>query len=54
MNMDSKINNLLYLETIITNLIHREIEELLRGKESDSQKLKESIIYQIDDRLNTR
>jgi hypothetical protein len=51
---NQKIKNLLYLETLITNMIHHDVEELLRGKETDNQKLKESIIYQIDDRLNTR
>lgn len=46
---NQKIKDLLYLEMLIVNRIHNEIDELLRDKETDNQKFKESIMYQIDD-----
>lgn len=47
------INSLLDLERVITARIHSEIEDTIAGR-GDSLRLKESIIYVLDDKLNGR
>lgn len=51
--MKEKINRLLYLEQQLINIIHNEItENVIRDKETDVDRLRESLIYHIDDQLH--
>lgn len=49
--MKQRINDLLYIQKEITNRIHTEIDETMRGCGRSNQEIKESIIYILDDRL---
>ena len=46
-----KIKDLLYLQEILTSKIHEVIYELLREKEFDNEKFKDSLNYKIEEIL---
>lgn len=49
---NKRIKDLLYLETVIRNIIVNEIEEcVMRGRPSSNEEIKEHIFYQVDERL---
>lgn len=49
--MDMRINDLLYLMTILDNVISEEIIEVNRGKGHTAEEIGESLKYHIEDRL---
>lgn len=48
---DKKIKNLLYFVSCITNLIHGEIEEIMRGRGRTNEELRDSISYIMEERF---
>ena len=48
---NKRIKDLLYFISCITNLIHGEIEEIMRGRGRTNEELKDSILYIIEDRF---
>lgn len=48
---NNRIRNLLYFISCITNLIHSEIEGIMRGHGRTNEELKDSILYIIEDRF---
>lgn len=51
--MKAEIKRLLYLRKELDNIIDNYIEDIvLREKDADIEKLKESIIYHLDDNLD--
>ena len=49
--MDMRINDLLYLMTILDNVISEEIIEVNRGKGHTAKEIGDSLKYHIEDRL---
>lgn len=48
---NNRIRNLLYFVSCITNLIHGEIEEIMRGRGRTNEELGDSILYIVEDRF---
>lgn len=47
-----RINDLLYLLSLLTNCIHGEVSDILRGYGKTNEELKDSILYIIDERFS--
>lgn len=46
-----RVKDLLYLISCITNLIHNEIEDIMRGRGRTNEEIKESVLYIIEERF---
>ena len=48
---NERIIDLLYFASRITNLIHGEIEEIMRGRGKTNEELRDSISYIVEDKF---
>ena len=48
---NKRIRDLLYFVSCITNLIHSEIEEIMRGRGKTNEELRDSVSYIVEDRF---
>jgi hypothetical protein len=46
-----KVARLLYLETVLSNIIHQAVEEEINGHEVDLEKTKKSLEYHINEQI---
>lgn len=51
-DIKNRISDLLCIQKEITQRMHTEIDEVMRGHARSNEEIKESIIYMLNDRLN--